>query len=362
MNNVKLPKNDKVNLKSFCNVLDLKVMTNSYKIYWFFAIFEEIKKGNKRITFEKIVYRMIAKSWYSIIEFKLNFGLKDQLDGIVKYIYKNHIFDKNIKEEKLIEELSELDDVELNKKMKLLFNYVPYRLLTPFFPELQGVKDGKRNKLIVELSNKNDKGIYKINEMEKEIIIHENWFEYLYENQVIIEGWLMSKLIFFLQTKNRNIPAIPFKIYAPQKRNLTLATNFWKKIITINGAKDIYTGVDLKENISIDHFIPWSFVLHDELWNLVPTTREINSSKNDKLPDLDIFLNKFCEMQYMGLKTALNNNFRKKEIEDYITIMKDMDYKKDFPKRHFIENLQDTIIPVYQIAKNQGFLLWNKII
>ena len=362
MKNIKLPKNQKLNIESFSNILELKMLTNSYKLYWFFAIFEEIKKGKERITFQKIVHRMIAKSWYSIIEYRLNFGLKDQLSEIVNYIYFKYSFDKNIKEEKLIEELLKINDLKLNKKIKLLFDYVPYRLLRPFFPELRGISDGKINKLIVELSNKNNNAIYKINEIEKEIIIHENWFKYIYENQTIIEGWIISKLTFFLQTRNRNVPAIPFKIYAPQKRNLQIATNYWRKVIDINKTKDIYTGINLQKNISIDHFIPWSFVLHDELWNLIPTIREVNSSKNDRLPNLDLFLNNFCETQYTGLKVALNNNFPKKEIEDYFTIIKDIEYKKDFSKDIFIKNLKDTIVPIYQIAKNQGFLLWNKTI
>jgi hypothetical protein len=32
---------------------------------------------------------------------------------------------------------------------------------------------------------------------------------------------------------------------------------------------DIYTGLPVNESyMSLDHFIPWSFVLHDRLWNL----------------------------------------------------------------------------------------------
>ncbi|MDU1032741.1 HNH endonuclease domain-containing protein [Clostridium sp.] len=27
----------------------------------------------------------------------------------------------------------------------------------------------------------------------------------------------------------------------------------------------------------MDHFIPWSFAFHDQMWNLVPTFNNINS-------------------------------------------------------------------------------------
>ena len=35
----------------------------------------------------------------------------------------------------------------------------------------------------------------------------------------------------------------------------------------------------------MDHFIPWTFVCHDALWNLVPVSPETNLFKGDRLPD-----------------------------------------------------------------------------
>ena len=51
-------------------------------------------------------------------------------------------------------------------------------------------------------------------------------------------------------------------------------------IVTIKPVYEIYGKKPLDaKNISIDHFVPWSYVAHDELWNLTPTTRSINSTK-----------------------------------------------------------------------------------
>ena len=41
------------------------------------------------------------------------------------------------------------------------------------------------------------------------------------------------------------------------------------------------------QKISVDHFVPWQYVAHDELWNLHPTTKSINSSKSNNLPVWD---------------------------------------------------------------------------
>ena len=35
--------------------------------------------------------------------------------------------------------------------------------------------------------------------------------------------------------------------------------------------RDVFTGQQVKEKqYDVDHFIPWSFVMNDELWNLMP--------------------------------------------------------------------------------------------
>ena len=253
-------------------MLTMNRMTNSYKLYWFAAIFEEIKKGNQKITFRKIVLGMITKSWHTIIRYKLNLGWQDQLGELVHAINNKYDIEKNITEEDLMYFLEEdLKDYPIEARIKELTKYVPYRLLSPFYPELVGKKDYKKNDLIEELSKETKKAIYVIE--DNKIIVNKAWFEYIYENQLIIEGWLKNKLIDFLQHRNPNVPAIPFKITTVQQRKLKRAKNYWKNILEIKQMKDVYSEslIDKEANISIDHFIPWRFVIHDKLWNLAPT-------------------------------------------------------------------------------------------
>lgn len=44
-------------------------------------------------------------------------------------------------------------------------------------------------------------------------------------------------------------------------------------------------GINKYREISIDHYVTWSFVLHDELWNLIPTFKNINSYKGNNIPN-----------------------------------------------------------------------------
>ena len=54
-----------------------------------------------------------------------------------------------------------------------------------------------------------------------------------------------------------------------------------------------------KKKYDVDHFILWSFVMNDELWNLSPMESSLNSSKSNRLPNWDDFFIRFAKNQYI---------------------------------------------------------------
>lgn len=46
-----------------------------------------------------------------------------------------------------------------------------------------------------------------------------------------------------------------------------------------------YCGKKLGKEIHVDHFIPWSFVKDDKIWNFVLACPRCNRRKSDKLPN-----------------------------------------------------------------------------
>lgn len=46
-----------------------------------------------------------------------------------------------------------------------------------------------------------------------------------------------------------------------------------------------YCGTKLKNNINVDHFIPWVFVKDDKIWNFVLACKKCNTKKNNRLPE-----------------------------------------------------------------------------
>ena len=61
-----------------------------------------------------------------------------------------------------------------------------------------------------------------------------------------------------------------------------------------------------KLNVEVDHFIPWSFIKDDQLWNFVLACPTCNSKKRDKLAQ-DYFLNKITERNEIMIEKNNSN-------------------------------------------------------
>ncbi|KMT22715.1 HNH endonuclease domain-containing protein [Clostridium cylindrosporum] len=376
---INLPNSLKVESYLLERTLDFKNFSTSYKLFWFNGIYKEIIFGNKTMSFKKIIARMVATAWYPVIYYKLNLGFQDKLNQIILYVHETLKVGREENEEYIAEYIYNSTDRQLNKMINTISLYVPYRLIRPFYEEQIKFKEKITNKkisnleinnLIQKLSEEDFTSLYRIDKKKKEITINDSWVNYITSNQAIINGWINFKLVYYLQLRNPNVPAIPFKIYPPIKRDLSKAKNFWKLVISQRNILDLYTNKSFNADnlekygsISVDHFIPWSFVLHDELWNLVPTFNKINSCKNNKLPKLDLYIDRFCDLQFDAFNIIRKDKKNIRYLEDYLTINKKVDInlllQGNVNKEEFTYSIKSTIIPLYQIAYNQGYDIWH---
>jgi len=88
-------------------------------------------------------------------------------------------------------------------------------------------------------------------------------------------------------------------------RKLEQARDLWKTTAEVTGQpiKEIHTGKDISaEDLSIDHFVPRSYISNDELWNLIPMRKSLNSSKNNKLPPLGNVFPSVCKISILPVR------------------------------------------------------------
>jgi len=363
---IQLPSYGDVNVRILEKLLDAENTTTSYKLFWFKALLNQVKLGKRKMSFEELVYDMVVEAWHITQVFRLHLGAMDQLAKKIRSLCEKYSIAANLPYNQLLRQLHDLPATEIKSLVQELTKYVPYRLLSPFYrQQLKGIKDNEKNGKIVLLTEQDSHALYRFLSDQRGIEIHPLWFEYLERNQAIISGWYNYKLVLFLQRGNPNVPNIASKLMLPSQRDLTRARKYWSEVLKVNPLHDIYTGEVLsaenfaqKGELSIDHFVPWSFVMHDQLWNLTPTFSTFNSAKSDSLPPLDKYLQPFCDLHYDALTVMGEQRYRKKVLEDYLVI--DAAILQQLPSREkFLKAMQDTIQPLYQIAYNQGFEIWE---
>ena len=371
---IHLPQSLEVDTRTFVKLMDYNTQSASYKPLWLAGILEEVIKGNRKMSFKTIACHMISKAWYPIVHCKLSFGSQDSLPKIIKTIQAKYDIKADEKIRVIYDTIYCIEDKEILKQISVLYNMVPYRLLSPFY---KISRQENFNKRMRELTSQDENAFYRFIEDGKAIEIGQQWYSYLYNNQVIINAWIEYSLVYFLQKKNPNVPAIPLKLTPPDKRSLGDAKKLWKYFGSMRGLNDIYINKPFTEKnieqyggLSIDHFIPWSFVLHDEIWNLTPSFKNINSSKNNALPNLKIYMRDFCNIQYQlfdfirsDIHEGKQKQLMNKLLEDYVHIMpsgyEDTYEWYQIGQDRFMDYLSNTVMPLYQIAYNQGYDIWE---
>ena len=362
-----LPHSDQLNIPALTRLFDNKA--ECYKLFWFQALLGKVCAGKTEVCFEDLIDEMIADAWYMVTEYHLNLGPRDTLEKIVNHIYTATGIQPSVKKQDILSWLKQCKDPVVIKGKQMLTQEVPYRLQAPFF---EGFRKEIWNCGAKERAfhiNQQSRLMYYfdvINGLQTAIHIDPVWEDYLRENQEILRGWIQYNMIIYLQRRNPSVPGISDKLYPPQERKLERVKKYWRLLAEIEPLHEIYSGEELtKTNLSIDHFVPWSYVAHDEFWNLHPTTRSINSSKSNNLPDWEAYFPRLAELEFKSYQLmwsydSVHDAFNKcaREHLNNPDIAQRL-YRANLKESVFKNQLSEIIYPVYQAAKNCGFRKWE---
>lgn len=347
-------------------------VTNSYKFYWFLALLAHVKSGQSAVVpVDDLLAGMVAHVWYPVNYFYLSFGKQDRLPHIVFAIQEASPLLATSSKADVLRHVQHLLGAQsaVADAVRSLARFVPYRFVRPFFIDhLRGVPDGGVNESIAELAthafeSPEQPCLYRFVSIPQPAIeIHPRWLEYMERHVSVLEGFCLWHLLTYVQKNNPNVPNIAHKLFEPQQRNLREARQFWSVVSgTIGPLRCIYSGEMIAgDEFSIDHFLPWRFVAHDQLWNLIPTTKGVNSAKSDNLPRVDLYFERFARAQYEALQVATqgaSGQRQKRLVEDYVLLFQKEEIGEvvALPYESFRDVLQNTIVPQMQIAQNMGF-------
>ena len=353
-----LPQSHTLTTRHLNRVFDNTVAT--YKYYWFLGILDScVKQGKSRINVWDIMISMVANAWYPVNYFRLSFGKSESLYDAIITLQREYNIPINIS----INELTVLLQVLIQRRaVRRLLNFlqmnVPFRFLRPWI-------DTSDDKQMVLRSQTFENGcLYKLEKIDRIrwVEINPAWLPYLRENYDILTSFAYWGLTNFLQVRNPNVPNIPNKLIKREERSSLLEQHkFWNAAIN-NGleVRCLYTDKLLAvREYELDHFIPWSFVSHDLLWNLMPADASINSSKSNKLPDLELYLPKLAEAHQAALRINLEIGSQNKLMEDYLSLGHTPQDIALMDREHLLDCFFQTFTPMMQIAHNMGFESWK---
>lgn len=353
-----------------------------HKIYWLEAIVQLISENRQEATYDEIINEMIANAWCSVVEFHIHLSgiwsdgeIKDNLERAVVNLKTLSDLPANASKIEIKNAIAIYDKQIHDEKQALTLN-VPYKALSGF-----------ANKTGTQISLYNSAGrlmkyYNRLNEtdillpytfgsetgLNRKLTFADPWIQLIKDNTVNILGWIQCEKVKWLQNKNPEVPGLIYKL-APldeKMRKLSRVRKLWDGILDLSSVWDVFTDEPIdRDKYDVDYFIPWSFVMNDELWNLMPMDSSLSSSKSNRLPNWDDCFIRFAKNQYimyelMHEKAGIHKLFKAcyRDNLQSIWAIKEL-YIKGNSATEFYGILEKNMRPVYDSARRQGYEVWG---
>ena len=374
--------------RKYYNTLDIRGFSQMmkdpsycYKFYWLEAIVNLILENVEETTFDAVIDEMIANAWYSVVEFHVHLSgimsdgsVRDGLERAVCKLHELSGLPSSASKTEIKNAVLQYN-AGIRKEKEQLTNMVPYRALSGFFGDIEEAPAWQSVRRMVSYIEKVDRThvvlpytIGNSSKLKREIYFHPSWIEMIQDQAVSILGWIQYEKIKWLQMNNPEVPGLVYKL-APldeRMRKLGNVRKLWNGVLELCEIQDVFTDNTINRNqYAVDHFIPWSFVMNDELWNLMPMDASLNVVKSNRLPKWKPFFAKFAHNQYMLYrliheKEGIHQLYEKCYRDNLHSIWANQElYRKGNSKDVFVNILSKNMQPVYDSARRQGYQIWN---
>lgn len=376
-------------IKEYYNALDisgfsmmLKDPSYCYKFYWLEAIVNLITANVTETDMNTVIEEMICNAWYSVREYHIHLSgiqadgeIRDGLERAVLKLAQLSDLPANASKTEILNELHRFDQ-ELGDAKLQLTKMVPYRALAGFFANANERADWnsvRRLTAFIEHFSRTKVALpYIFTEgsgLNRKILFHPDWIEMIRDNAVPILGWIRFEKVRWLQNNNPEVPGLVYKLQqADEKvRKLENVHKLWDGILEQTDIRDVFTGRSMAaDGYDIDHFIPWSFVMNDELWNLMPMDSSLNAMKSNKLPKWDPFFSRFAKNQFAMYELIRSSEhlydlYKKCWRYNLHSIWAGQElYRPGNSEDTFRAILERNMRPVYDSARRQGYEFWQE--
>lgn len=354
-----------------------------YKFYWLEAIVKLISKNRREASYDEIINEMIANAWYSVLGFHIHLSgiwgdgtIKDNLERAIIKLKELSDLPANASDTEIKNAIAKFDR-QLHAEKQALTHNVPYKALSGFANKIgEHINlDSSAGRMMAYYNALSERDIllpYTFGPesgLNRKLTFSDAWIQMINDNMVSIRGWIQCEKVKWLQNNNPEVPGLIYKLepLGEKMRKLTHVRKLWDGILDLQSVNDVFTDEPIeKEKYDVDHFIPWSFVMNDELWNLMPMDSSLNSSKNNRLPDWNSFFIRFARNQYImyenvhakeGIRKLYEACFR----DNLHSIWANRElYREGNSDEEFYHILEKNMRPVYDSARRQGYDVWER--
>ena len=362
--------------------LMMKDPSYCYKFYWLEAIVQLISEGVSETTFDAVIDEMICNAWYSVREFHIHLSgisadgqVRDGLERAVLKLTELSNLPANASKVEIKNTIAEHNE-ELKVYKEQLTNMVPYRALAGFFNKSDEPVNWNSIRRMIDYIERMNRDVVLLpytlgseSKLKKKIHFQDGWIAMIQDQTVSILGWIQYEKVKWLQNNNPEVPGLIYKL-APmdeKMRKLNHVRKLWEGILDICEVRDVFTDQPVvSKQYDVDHFIPWSFVMNDELWNLMPMDSSLNSSKSNRLPKWNPFFERFARNQFLMYtliheRTGIRKLYEACYRDNLHSIWANQElYKKGNTETEFYNILQKNMQPVYDSARRQGYEIWSR--
>ena len=308
-------------IKHWIDVIENMNNENTYKLAWGRAILELVVEKNTPeemlIHFEQIAHKMLKYYWNQIFFFNLKQSpqkkpiIVQETEKCIELVNSKRDNNAPIWFDKA-EHILQKEDVFYQKEIRKIATTLGYDVSWRFLK-----------------ANNQEYNLYLLDKKAKTVYLSQHDVSDLKEYAFVLSQLLNYRWAQLLEKFN-NSPRIALKVKGISDEKIRRHSLKKYKDILIsqmeNGqVKDFYTGHILNiDDISVDHVIPWSYMYSDDLWNLVLTSKSMNSSKSNSIPseavihrleDRNLKLIETFDKRsqnYLDLKIAIEQNYVQK--------------------------------------------------
>ncbi len=257
----------------------------SYKFGFFKSLLDNLMNVDKdlRLSFDQVFDKFAEIYWHLVLKYKLrqaSMGTRTYIETILQRINDEYRLPPGI----------EYDSLPDGLKLTLI----------------DEVKRSCKKNVVGAFFGDTNETMYSFSIREEYLEFNPRMYSFMNEHKLVIEKLNYYEWAKYLESVNSEISSdhILTHIDASTRRN---NLSYYRRILYNEFHQDtcFYCGRPLKSTaIHVDHFIPWSFIKDDKIWNFVLSCPNCNTAKNDNLAD-PLYLN---ELEIRNEQFKLNSD------------------------------------------------------